>query len=57
METYLLDTNVVLRFLLRDEPRMATAAEALFARAERGEVKLLIDSVILAEVLFVLQSF
>lgn len=57
METYLLDANVVLRFLRRDEPSMAAAAEALFARAEDGDVRLVLDSVILAEVVFVLQSF
>ena len=57
METYLLDANVVLRFLLRDQPVMAAAAEALFARAERGEVRLVLDSLILAEVVFVLQSY
>ena len=57
MKTYLLDANVVLRFLRRDEPGMAAAADALFARAERGEVCLVLDSLILAEVVFVLQSF
>ena len=57
METYLLDANVVLRFLRRDEPTMAAATDALFARAERGEVRLVLDSLILAEVVFVLQSF
>lgn len=57
METYLLDANVVLRFLRRDQPVMAAAAEALFARAERGEVRLVLDSLILAEVVFVLQSY
>ena len=57
METYLLDANVVLRFLRRDEPNMAAAADALFIRAEHGEVRLVLDSVILAEVVFVLRSF
>lgn len=57
METYLLDANVVLRFLRRDEPTMAAAADVLFARAEHGEVRLLLDSLILAEIVFVLQSF
>ena len=57
METYLLDANVVLRFLRRDQPVMAAAAEALFARVERGEVRLVLDSLILAEVVFVLQSY
>ena len=56
MEKYLLDANVVLRFLRRDQPVMA-AADALFARAERGEVRLVLDSLILAEVVFVLQSY
>ena len=57
MEIYLIDTNVILRFLRRDQPVMAAAAEALFARAERGEVRLVLDSLILAEVVFVLQSY
>ena len=57
METYLLDANVVLRFLRRAQPVMAAAADALFARAERDEVRLVLDSLILAEVVFGLQSF
>ncbi len=56
MEIFLLDANVVLRFLRRDEPTMAAAADALFARAERGKVRLRLDSLILAEIVFVLQS-
>ena len=57
METYLLDANVVLRFLRWDRLRVAVAADALFARAECGEIRLILDCLILAEVVFVLQSF
>lgn len=40
MKAGILDANVVLRFLLQDNPRQGTAATALFKRAERNEVEL-----------------
>ncbi|MCL6522720.1 MAG: PIN domain-containing protein [Firmicutes bacterium] len=50
------DANVVLRLLLGEPEAQARAAEALFARAARGEVTLVIHPAVLAEVVYVLTS-
>ncbi len=56
METYLLDTNVLLRFLRQDHPAMGAAARHLFQAAGRGEARLVLEEAILAEAVYVLQS-
>ncbi len=49
------DTNVVVRFLVRDdEPQFARAA-ALFQRAQRADEALFVPALVLAEVVWVLQ--
>jgi len=50
------DTNVFLRFLTNDVPDQAAAAEALFRRAAAGEVKLIANTMVLAELVWVLES-
>ena len=56
MDTYLLDANIILRFLRQDHPGMGPAARALFQAAGRGEATLLLDDAIVAEVVYVLQG-
>ena len=56
MDTYLLDTNVLIRFLRQDHPMMGPAARGLFQAAARGEVRLLLEESIVAEAVYVLQS-
>lgn len=56
MDTYLLDTNVLIRFLRQDHPTMGPAARGLFQAAARGEVRLLLEESIVAEAVYVLQS-
>ncbi len=56
METYLLDTNVLIRFLRQDHPTMGPAAKALFRAARAGKVRLLLEESIVAEAVYVLQS-
>jgi predicted nucleic-acid-binding protein len=46
-----LDTNVLLRYLLRDEPAQAARADREFDRGER----FLIDGIVLCEVVWVLE--
>jgi predicted nucleic acid-binding protein len=50
------DSNVILRYLTREPPEMAEAAQKVFSSAERGEVRLLVSTVTLAEVVWVLSS-
>ena len=53
----LLDTNVILRFLLADHETLSPRARAYFRRAAKGELSLLIPSVVVAECVFTLRSF
>ena len=55
--TAFVDANVILRFLVGDPPELAERSRALFGAVERGEVRLFIDEVVLAEVAWVLRSF
>jgi predicted nucleic acid-binding protein len=51
-----LDTNVVVRYLTRDDPVLAGKARAIMRAARAGETTLLLDPVALSEVVFVLSS-
>lgn len=51
------DANVILRFLTGDPPPMAERAALLFQAVEQGELQLMVDPIVLAEVVWVLQSF
>ena len=50
------DTNVVLRLLLEDEPVLTSKATAIWEAVAKGRLTLLWDPVILAEVVHVLSS-
>jgi predicted nucleic-acid-binding protein len=52
--TYLLDTNILLRFLTRDDVQQCAAVEALFARAVAVEVVLKIPFIAITETVFTL---
>jgi predicted nucleic acid-binding protein len=54
MKELLLDANVLVRFLTRDDPKQGPAATALFEQAERCEVTLHWDGLVVAEVVYVL---
>ena len=51
-----LDTNVVVRFLVRDDPAMTDRARQVFEHARDTGVPLLISSLVLLETLWVLGS-
>jgi len=53
----LLDTNVILRFLLGDDQAHQEQAKRLFRRAVEGEVRLLLPNLVLAQVVWTLESF
>ncbi len=54
MKEMLLDANVIVRFLVQDDPTQSPAATGLFVRAERREFLLHLDSLAVAEVVYVL---
>lgn len=52
-----LDSNVILRYLVQDPPDLGQRALRLMERAERGEVRLHLTRLVVAEVFWVLKSF
>ena len=53
----LLGTNLIVRYLVQDHEKHAKAAGKLFDACDRGEVVVVILPVVLAECVFVLESF
>jgi predicted nucleic acid-binding protein len=53
----IVDTNVILRLILADDPKLSHRAKEIFDLAETGKVRIYIDEVIVAEVVWVLSSF
>jgi predicted nucleic acid-binding protein len=53
----LVDTNLIVRFLVHDQEKHAKAAGRLFEACDRGEIVVVVLPVILAECVFVLESF
>ncbi|MGO8987683.1 MAG: PIN domain-containing protein [bacterium] len=52
-----IDTNLLVRYLTDDEPQKAEAVDVLLNGAGKGEIKILIPSVVIAELVWVLESF
>lgn len=51
------DTNLFLRYLTNDIPAQADAVEALLRRASDGEIVLVINSLVIAEIVWTLESY
>ncbi len=57
MKRVWVDANVLLRFLTGEPKEMHDRSVELMARVERGEVKLRVSQLVVAEVIWVLKSF
>ena len=55
--TYLIDTNVIIRFLVGDHPEHLLIATKIFTKIEEGEYEIEILESVLMEVFFVLTKF
>jgi predicted nucleic-acid-binding protein len=53
----LVDTNLIVRYLVQDHEKYAKAAGKLFDACDRGDLALVVLPVVLAECVFVLESF
>ena len=53
----LVDTNLIVRYLVQDHEKHAKAAGRLFDACDRGDVVIVVLPAVLAECLFVLESF
>lgn len=56
-ERAFIDTNFFLRYLTNDVPEQADAVEVLLGRAEAGEVRLVTNRLVMAEIVWTLESF
>jgi len=54
---YWADANILLRFLTGEPPEMASRSERLLQRARRREIRLKVHPVVVAETVWVLQSY
>jgi predicted nucleic acid-binding protein len=54
MKEFLLDANVLVRFLVQDDPKQGAAAGALLEKAERREITLHLDGLAVAETVYIL---
>lgn len=57
MSVRFLDTNILLRYLTRDDDKKAQRAFDLLIRVEQGEEKVVTSSLVIFETVFTLQSF
>ncbi|MGO9087751.1 MAG: PIN domain-containing protein [Terriglobales bacterium] len=53
----LIDTNLIVRYLVQDHDKHARAAGRLFDACDRGDMVIVVLPVVLAECVFVLESF
>ena len=53
----LIDTNLIIRFLTQDQKQQAAIAAKMFGACERDELQLVLLPAVLAECVFVLESF
>jgi predicted nucleic-acid-binding protein len=53
----LVDTNLIVRYLVQDHEKHARTAGRLFDACDRGEVMIIVLPAVLAECVFVLESF
>jgi predicted nucleic-acid-binding protein len=52
-----IDTNLLVRYLTEDDPLKAKAVDNILDSADKGELKILIPSIVIAELVWVLESF
>jgi len=57
MEYYFIDTNIFLRYLTNDDPAKANRIERLFERAERENIMLITSHLVIAELVWTLESY
>ncbi len=51
-----LDTNVIIRYLINDDPKKSEKCYELFQKVKRGEIELTTCEAVIAEVVYVLSS-
>ncbi|MBI5675523.1 MAG: type II toxin-antitoxin system VapC family toxin [Nitrospirae bacterium] len=52
-----IDTNLLIRYFVNDDSRKAQIVDTLLKKAGKGEVHILLPSIVVAELVWVLESF
>ncbi len=52
----LLDTNILIRYLTNDHPKLASRCEALFEKISNGKEKVMLNHLVIAEAVWVLEG-
>ena len=52
-----IDTNILVRYLVNDDQKKAEAVDNLLDKAIKGDVRIVVPSVVIAELVWVLESF
>lgn len=52
-----IDTNLLIRYLVNDDSRKAQIVDRLLKKAGKGEIHILMPSIVVAELVWVLESF
>lgn len=52
-----IDTNLLIRYLVNDDARKAQIVDTLLKKAGKGDVHILMPSIVVAELIWVLESF
>ncbi len=53
---YLIDTNVVIRFLTKDHEELSEKSAEIFKKIEKGEIRAMITESVLAEIVYVIMK-
>lgn len=53
---YLIDTNVVIRFLTKDHEELSEKSAEIFKKIEKGEIRAKITESVLAEIVYVIMK-
>lgn len=51
----LVDTNIILRFILNDDPSLSPKARIIFEKITKGEIKTFISLLTISEIIFTLE--
>ena len=52
-----IDTNLLVRYLINDDQKKADVVDNLLDKAIKGEIRIVVPSVVIAELVWVLESF
>lgn len=56
-KNYIIDTNVIIRYLIKDDAKLFEEANHIFEQIKKGAIRVFLEQTVFTEVVFVLSSF